>query len=69
MGEEMNTSEQIRKQTTMIMTMAIVSVVANIVIICIFTVILCRVRGQAIENGFAEYHQTTGEWQWKEVKK
>lgn len=24
---------------------------------------------QAIERGFAEYHQSTGEWQWKEESK
>ena len=25
-------------------------------------------RVQAIERGFAEYNQQTGDWQWKEVK-
>ena len=26
-------------------------------------------RGQAIEKGFAEYNQSTGDWQWKEAKR
>ncbi len=24
-------------------------------------------KAEAIKRGFAEYHATTGEWQWKEV--
>jgi predicted acylesterase/phospholipase RssA len=24
---------------------------------------------QAIEKGFAEYNQSTGDWQWKEAKR
>lgn len=30
-------------------------------------VALDNLRNQAIEHGFAEYHPTTGAWQWKEA--
>ena len=26
-------------------------------------------KSQAVERGYAEYNQTTGAWQWKEVTK
>jgi len=28
-----------------------------------------RFKSQAVERGYAEYNQTTGAWQWKEVTK
>jgi hypothetical protein len=54
----------------------------TLVVSCIFMVLIGFVIGmtighlsgmqvkekQAVEKGFAEYHQTTGEWQWKEIK-
>jgi hypothetical protein len=39
----------------------------------IFILCLCvtnlDIYEQAIEKGFAEYNQSTGDWQWKEAKR
>jgi len=41
----------------------IVGLVAGVVLCGV--VVSCSFRTQAIEKGFAEYNQTTGDWQWK----
>ena len=31
--------------------------------------IVTKIKKEAVENGFAEYNQDTGKWQWKEPSK
>jgi len=46
----------------------IIGVISTIFVLCLCLTNSDKLKEQAIEKGFAEYNQTTGKWQWKEVK-
>jgi len=46
-----------------------VLIMASVLVFGIAIMNRCELKFQAIKRGYAEYNQTTGAWQWKEVTK
>jgi len=47
----------------------IMGVVTGVFILCVCTKSPKEFKAEAVKQGFAEYNQSTGDWQWKEAKR